>query len=435
MLKFGLSCGVVSVALLLGAGAGMAASLATDTALRGQAISQQFLPSGAAIVTTADARACVVSRRIAIETSVYADPDGTRVPFDTIRRSIAASVQAVLLPTGAPGFRVQLKYSPAPGTPILLTLDGRQMDLQDQLEPSADSLWIDGDTATALQAAFSAGERPMLVSTSADTAHLVTDHLDAPDLAALAACQIALAQPVSRGSAVPLTNEIRVTFQADPATSPLATLPELRTCGMTDVPGTLHLARLETVTGFYAQTDKVFVSFDAAGALAQVYIPGIFDADFREGGQRVRLSQASDSNVPTAGNAVKGCLGSATVEVCHYGLAGGEHLLGPCIGSGGPVPLPPETVAMNLDPLGTDPGTNPSPNGGTRGEVIAGFTPSIPGTGGSSGGGPDGGFNPPGGNGGGGDPDPNPSPVPLPASVLLLLGALAGLYTVGTRRI
>ena len=234
-------CAVAAFALLgLGVGIGaVAASPLDDTAdLRGQAISQRFLPSGASIVVTMDSTACVVSRRIEIETSVYAGPDGTLIPFAGIRRSIAASVQAVAPQTegpqtegpqtGAPGFRIQLKYSPAPGTPILLTLDGQQTDLQSLLEPSTDSLWIDGPQAAALQAAFSAGERPLLRATSADTAHLVTDYLDAPDLAALAACQATLsAPPVGVYGVlypVPLTNEIRVTFTADPATTPLATL-------------------------------------------------------------------------------------------------------------------------------------------------------------------------------------------------------------------
>ena len=107
------------------------------------------------------------------------------------------------------------------------------------LEPSGDSLWIEGELAQALHAAFAAGERPVLQTTSVDTDHLVTDHLDTPDLAALTSCQTALAAQAPGRPVIELTNEIRVTFQADPATVPLATLPELRTCGMTDQPGEL----------------------------------------------------------------------------------------------------------------------------------------------------------------------------------------------------
>ena len=66
----------VLLGLGLGIGAGIgavAASPLDDTAdLRGQPISQRFLPSGASIVVTMDRTACVVSRRIEIETSVYA---------------------------------------------------------------------------------------------------------------------------------------------------------------------------------------------------------------------------------------------------------------------------------------------------------------------------------------------------------------------------
>ena len=283
----GLGC--VLFGLLIGPVAGpayvAAAPLAEDVGLVGQAISQRFLPSGASIVMSAGGRACVVSRRIGIEASVYTATDGTLVPFETIRRSIAASVQAVqTLGADQTGFRIQLKFSPAPGTPILLTLDGQSRDLQAMLEPSSDSLWISGDMAVALQAAFVAGARPVLHSTSADTGHLVTDRLDAPDLAALAQCRAVptTAAPTTAAltaATLPLSNEIRVSFQADPATTPLATLPDLRTCGMTDAPGVLHLARLDSVTGFFAQTDKVFVAFAADGTLAQVYIPGILDGD------------------------------------------------------------------------------------------------------------------------------------------------------------
>ena len=416
-----------------------AAPLDQTLDLRGAPISQQFLPGGASIVTTTDMRACVVSSRIGIEASVYTAADGTVVPFDQIRRSIAASVQ-VVQPLGVDqtGFRIQLKFSPAPGTPILLTLEGQRRDLQDMLEPSSDSLWISGDMAVALQAAFVAGARPVLHSTSADTGHLVTDRLDAPDLAALAQCRVVLADtapsPAAPTAAVlPLSNEIRVSFQADPATTPLATLPDLRTCGMTDAPGVLHLARLDSVTGFFAQTDKVFVAFAADGTLAQVYIPGILDGDFRDGGHRVRLSQAADSNLPTVQNDMKGCLGAATVPVCHYDLAHGGHLLGACIGTDGPDgDFVPETIA-SYEPGSTSTGptlggggsSGGGSSGGGSGFTPGGFTPAP-------GGGPDkidevGGETGGGGGGGGG-----PSPVPVPAPFMLLAAALIGLA--GLRR-
>ena len=432
----GLALLISATGATIGTTAG-AASLTDGDDLRGQAMTQQFLPSGASIVSTLAGRACVVSQRIGIETSVYTDPGGSVIPFTEIRRSIAASVQAVAPLNDAMsnrvtdaqiGFRVQLKFSPAPGTPILLTLDGVQRDVQTLLEPSTDSLWIDGAAAAALQAAFNAGARPMLQAISADTAHLVTDLLDAPDLAALSACQVilAMAVPADTGltsglplaSALPLTNDIRVTFRADPATAPLASLPELRACGMTDQPGELHLARLDSVTGFYAQTDKVFVSFDAAGDLAQVYIPGIFDGDFRAGAQQVRLSQASDSNVPTALNTVKGCLGAAVMTACHYDLGQGDHLLAPCIEPGRPKGgFVPQTVASALP-------ETPPPGGNAGG----GFTtpPGPTTTGGGLGGGD-------GGGGGGGGDGGGPSPVPLPAALPLVLAGLGALGVIRSR--
>ena len=439
--KFALSA---LLALWVCADIAAAATLGEATAPAGQPIHQQFLASGASVITTADARACVVSQRIGIETSTYRNPDGTLTPFVQITRSIAASVQAVaVLGTGATektaegtGFRIQLKYSPAPGTPILLRLGDVQTDLQAMLEPSTDSLWISGATAVALTAAFDAAVPVQIVAQSGDTARQVTDTLVAPDLAALAACAAtgaATGAEAGAAASLPrpdvLTNEIRVSFHADPVSTPLASLPELTACGMIDVPGELHLARLETVTGFFAQTDKVFVSFDDAGAVAQIYIPGILDGDFRGDTNTVRLSLAADSNVPAQQNAVKGCLGAKTVPVCHYGLADGAQLLASCIGLPG-------------SGDGSDYGSDDGP-----GETLASLFPSgNPGSGGST----SGGFTPGPGTGGPGktvdgelpdtdgpDPDPvdpGPSPVPLPAPFLLLATAIFGLYRLRARR-
>ena len=191
---------------------------------------------------------------------------------------------------------------------------------------------------------------------------------------------------------------------------------------MTDAPGVLHLARLDSVTGFFAQTDKVFVAFAADGTLAQVYIPGILDGDFRDGGHRVRLSQAADSNLPTVQNDVKGCLGAATVPVCHYDLAGGGHLLGACIGTGGPDGgFVPDTIASyepGSTPTGPTLGGGGSSGGGS-GFTPGGFTPAP-------GGGPDTVEEVDGETGGGGGGG-GPSPVPVPAPFMLLAAALLGL--------
>jgi len=400
---------------------------------RGQAINQRFLSSGASILTTAEAQACMVSRRIPIDRSVYRAADGTDVPFSAVIRSPAASVQAVAAVGEAPGFRIQLKYSPVPGDAIFLTLGGTRLDVRDRMEASTDSLWISGDLALRLAAAFRAGERPVLEASSGDTARHVTDRLDVPDLAALEACQTGLAaeRAAPAGSRTPkpyVTNEIRARFHASPETTPLASLPDLHACGMKDVPGHLHLARLEEVSGFFAHTDKVFVSFDDAGQLAQVYVPGILDGDFRAGGA-ARLSRAADSNLPVSANATKGCLGVAAVAVCSYPGANGLQQIAPCL-----------TPVAALGPVPGPGGGGSGGAGGVGGGGPGGFGgsgPYLPGGGGGGGGGSTptlvglvGGGN--GGAGGGGDDtitivSPEPPPVPLPLPALLLASALAGL--------
>lgn len=410
-----------------------AAPLPQDAGLasqRGQAINQRFLASGASILTTAGTQACMVSRRIGIDRSLYRGADGRDVPFSAVTRSPAASVQAVAGVGAAPGFRIQMKYSPVAEDAIFLTLGGSRIDIRDRMEASTDSLWIDGDLAAQLAAAFRAGERPKLEANSGDTGRHVTDRLDVPDMAALAACQTELAALNAPGSSAPapyVTNEIRARFHASPETTPRATLPDLQACGMKDAPGEMHLARLEEVSGFVAHTDRVFVSFDDQGQVAQVYVSGILDGDFRSGGA-VRLSRAADSNLPVSANATKGCLGAAAVTVCVYPGANGLQQIAPCL----------TPVAA----LGAGPGLR-SPAGGSgvggSGGGPGGFGGSGPTLPGGSGGG--GGTTPTlvnlvgggnGGAGGGGDdtitiirPEPPPVPLPLPAG--LLAAALAGL--------
>lgn len=400
---------------------------------RGQAINQRFLSSGASILTTAETQACMVSRRIAIDRSVYRETDGRAVPFSAVIRSPAASIQAVAAVDEAPGFRIQLKYSPKPGDPVLLTFGGTTYDVRNRLETSTDSLWISGSLAAQLAAAFAKGERPVLEANSGDTGRHVTDRLDVPDMAALTACQSVLAaEQAKTGLKAPqpyVTNEIRARFRASPETSPVATLPELRTCGMKDAPGQLHVATLEEVSGFFAHTDKVFVSFDAQGQLAQVFVPGIFDGDFRNGGT-ARLSRAADSNLPVSANATKGCLGAAAVDVCSYPGPDGLQQIAPCM-----------TPMAALGPAGAGPGGPGGVGGGGPGGP-GGSGPFLPG---GSGGGGGGGTTPTlvnlvgggnGGAGGGGDDtitivSPEPPPVPLPLPALLLASALAGLAALG----
>jgi hypothetical protein len=418
------SVGGCAIALAL-ATAAPAARLTTEVDTAGSAgapISQRFLDSGASIVATPHATFCVVSRRLPIETSGYMEADGSLTPFSEIRRSPAASVQAVVPKDGPVGFRLQLKYSPDLGAPIFLSLDGRQVDIRGMLEPSTDSLWIDGPLAAELEAAFASGATPHLVAHSRDTGRTVTDRVEMPDLAALDSCRAALGTP--EGKPLPPSGELRAAFRADPRTTPLATLDDLKTCGMTDAPGKLHLAKLDSVSGFFAQTDRVFVSFDDSGALAQAYVPGIFDADFRNGGHDVRVSRAADGNVPDAPNGVSGCLGNRSVALCSYDTGKGGHLIAAC----------PDTGIA-------DSGGSYRTAGGTP-SVLPGLVPggSIGGGGGSGGGGSSGGGSGGGGSGGGGGGgtgggggggEPEPPAVPLPMPGLLLAAALAGL---GLRR-
>jgi len=432
------------------AGAAYAAPVAQDVVLaaqRGAPLHQKFRVDGSSVVTSVDAQVCMVSRRTPIETSVYQATDGTLVPFDQITRSPAASVQAVAGKGAAPGFRVQMKYTPTLAAAISLRIGAQSFDLRSAVEPSTDSLWIAGDVATALDAAFRAGQPVNLVATSGDTARQVTDVLAAPDMAALDLCKSAMTD--KRAGDTLLTNEVRVSFDADPKTTPLATLPDLRTCGMKDAPGTLHLARLNSVTGFFAQTDKIFVSFDDAGEVAQAYIPGIFEGDFRNGAHKIRISRAANSNLPMAVNGVKGCLGAETETLCSY-HDGSSHLLASCLGGGNgddgfgtgtPLAGLPGTGAGTGRPISD--GLIPRPQGGgggipSGGGIIVGEvggnteTKPDPDPNPDPGPGPNPGPDP--GPGPGPDPGPNPSPVPLPATGLLLVGAVGLLAALRRRK-
>ncbi|MBU2962936.1 hypothetical protein KO516_19305 [Citreicella sp. C3M06] len=294
----------------------------------GTPVNQRFLPSGASIVSTPDSKSCVVSRRIEIESSTYLRNDRSAVPFDDIVRSPATSIQAIAAADGAVSFRIQLKYSVVPGTPVSMVIGDARYDLQDTLERSTDSLWIQGTRAAALEAAFRDGLTMGLSARSVDTDHMVSDTVLTPDLDALAGCVAEL--PDDTLPVEDISNDVRLVFHADPETTPLATLPQLQACRMNDVPGELHLAKLQQVGGFFSQTDQVFVSFDPDGQLARAYVPGIFDGDFSNNGHTARLSRAADANVPNAANDVKGCLGSAEIEICALSAEDGNHVLAPC---------------------------------------------------------------------------------------------------------
>jgi hypothetical protein len=389
---------------------------AEDLAGRGVPMEQQFLPSGASVVTTAAGRSCVVSRRIEIEASRYLDSDGKVLPFGQIIRSIGTSVQAVDGPdAGVSGFRIQMKYSLAEGQPMVLTVGEQDFDMSGALEPSTDSFWITGDAAAALTATFQAGGSARVTGTSRDTAHVVSDTVSAPDMEALAAC---VAQLPERAPLPPLANQVSMRFTATPDATSIATLEQMRTCGMTPTDRPLHMGRLTRTTGFFAQTDKVFVTFDDAGEVDQVYVPGIFDAglDGQQEG-KARLSRAADGNVPDASNLTKGCLGAEAISICYRPDGDGAHVLQAC----------PDLLPDGTDPAG-EPTAAAAPGVTARTALPPGDGPSGPGGGGLFGGGGSGSNE--GGNGGGGEP----SPVPLPAAGWLLIAALATLAAKGLRR-
>jgi hypothetical protein len=406
---------------------------------------QRFLESGASVVTTPEGRFCVASRRIAIETSEYRDPDGTAVAFAEILRSPASSVQAVAGPEEAgreeaPGFRVQLKYYVAPDTPLILMLGGRIVDARPLLEPSGDSLWIAGgpsaDLAADLARAFAAGDPVAVVARSQDTGRAVRDTLPAPDLAALADCRLQLSAPRSEvpsgpaaewpsedgsaAEAVPPTDlpssAIGIVFAAEPGPETLATPEDFAACGMKDPGLPLHLGRIRATTGFFAQTDKVFVAFDEAGAPAQVYVPGVFDAEFDGFEGSARVSRAADGNVPGAENRVSGCLGAAATGLCRYVDADGSHRLGPCLSDFLPAsgelfdPAPPPAPSPAWAGW---PARVPAPAADWRTPRSFPLALALPGGGGSGSGsgsgsggtGGDGGGGAPGDTGAGGDPD------------------------------
>jgi hypothetical protein len=403
---------------------------------RGAPLQQRFLDGGASIVSTAERRYCMVSRRIDIAASDYRSADGSVVPFDQVIRSPATSTQAMAGPEGLMGFRVQLKYSPNPKQPIVLTIGDESQDVAYLLEPSTDSLRFGGDLADRLAAAFRTGTPVRVAAISRGTGRQVGDVLVAPDMAALEACQTELAA-LPEAPLPLLSNQLSLDFDATPAMETLATPEDYSTCGMKPVDAPLYLGRIRSTTGFYTHTDKVFVSFDDKGRLDRVYVPGLMDGGFAGNASgEVQVSQSADGNLPDAENGVTGCIGAAAQHLCHIPQIGGPgHRLQVCDA------FPPGDVTGQelaaFDPL---PGGGLPPVGGGFVIPTGGGGPVIPGIGGggTGGGGDDDddtgeGGDGDGGTGGGGDPTP-PSPVPLPPAGLLLLAGLVGLGALRRRK-
>ncbi len=421
-----LSSAIFSALIVIPAYAATTGIAEDDLAGRGVQIEQRFLQSGASIVTTVEGQTCAVSRRIEIESSRYVRADGQVLPFDRIIRSIGSSVQVV---DGARaddrGIRIQAKYSLDEAKPMMLSVAEQRFDLSGMLEPSTDSFWITGAAAEAVKAAFANAALVTLQGNSRDTGNLVTDTVPSPDLAALASCVADLPSV----SAAALENQISLQFTAKPTAATVATLEEMRTCGMKPTDQPLHLGRIQRTTGFFAQTDKVFVTFDDRGAVDQVYVPGIFDAELQgEDAGSAHISRAADGNVPSDRNLTRGCIGAQEIRVCHRVDSGGAHILQACpdllpdtLADGGVAygdPTQGDGSYTRLASLGNGGGTGGVLGGGaTRGLLDIGRS----------------------GDDGGDraivtdpddiDGDNSPSPIPVPAAGWLLIAALTGFFS------
>jgi hypothetical protein len=399
----------------------------------GVPMAQRFLPSGVSEVTTSDGTRCVASATIDITRSDYRAADGTSVAFAPARRSVAASVQAFAAKPvverlagragDAPHFRVQLKYSPVPGTPVWLTIgDAAPVDVAAMLEPSTDSLLLTGTMAADLARGFAAKQAVHLVAVSVGTAWTVTDTLPAPDLAALADCLADIdpgPDPGHRTDA-PILPLVSLEFTAAP--DPATRMPPeaLRVCAMMPTDLRLYQGRIRATTGFFAQTGHLLVAFARDGTPARVYVPGVFDAKVTGTAPgEAWVEHAADSNVPSAPNKVKGCLGVALAELCTYPVPeeADTWVMRPC----GIRQLDPGLSGHNLfsSTMSEWPGTPPKggpPPGPTLSDDCrrrsCGCCKPPPGP----------------------HQSPHVSPVPLPATWWMLLASLGGLAVLRRRR-
>jgi hypothetical protein len=115
---------------------------------------------------------------------------------------------------------------------------------------------------------------------------------------------------------------LRLEFTARPDPELRVDPAKLSHCRMRDIPDDVFLGRLTAVTGFFSQTQDVYVAFDDRGQLQRAYIPGIFDSDLTAGRNSARISLAADSNLPDRQNTVRGCLGDAPLEAPVCAIAG-----------------------------------------------------------------------------------------------------------------
>jgi len=500
----------VAAFLLTTVSAGAATVTSHDTTTRrGGPIAQNFLDThgeNVSFLATSNGISCVASQPLPIADALYVSSDGTVVPFAEVTRSPASSIQAIAQPDRPVAFRIQMKYAPDPAKPIVMELDGQSLDLADALESSRDSLWLTGGTARMLAEALRRGETPALRATSDGTGRQVADQITAPDMAGLDACLVTLEDllevedmPDTDMSALDISENdmptvdvpdmdarageanagdalravmrdtdstitavdgqpfrpalpvavagLRLEFVARPDPEARVAASALESCRMRDIPENLFLGRLTAVTGFFSQTQDVYVAFNDAGQVQRAYIPGIFDSDLTKGTNSARVSLAADANLPDQPNTVRGCLGDALLEapVCVSSNQDGDGytvsecgVLGMSMTREGFMDaLPaltfdePEQAGPRLTSRGAYGGTfstNPAGSGsggGSRGG-LPGLS-SLPGLGGGGSNSGDGGD---GGDTGGGEV----SPVPLPAALWLMLASLSGLYGFGVWR-
>lgn len=509
------SAGSLSVcAFLIAAGTAHASTVTMPNVSmpRGAAIAQNFLDAhgdNVSLLATGKGYSCVASHTLPIALSVYVDANGEAVDFKDVIRSPASSIQAIARRDAAIEFRIQLKYSPDPTQPINLDIAGQTLDLTMSLEPSGDSLWLTGADAQALADALQQGDIPKLYGTSSESGRQIIDPITAPDMAGLDACRITLdellvaqhltaaglADPTataadtllasadqegepstttslagrsSEDAAVLVSVEqapdqptlpepvagLRLEFVARPAPETRIAPSELEKCRMSNIPENVYLGRLTAVTGFFSQTQDVYVAFDEQGLVQRAYIPGIFDSELRLEGGSARVSLAADTNLPDQTNMVKGCLGDAQMEapVCVSSEEGSDrYTIAECGVLG--MSETREDVVSSLESLmiqgltGSSPLLAPTTQGSRK---TASFATSFGWSGGGSSTGTGIGFGLgrtplaifdnvpgsfldgdsilPGGDDGRWDgDDSNISPVPLPAGIWLMLSALTGM--------
>ena len=295
----------------------------------GEPLRQSFIEGDTSHVRTREGFSCVTSRSIDITASVYTAPEtDAPVPFDQIIRSHAASAQFVaVVPDGVESFRVQLKYSPRPETPIFLDLADGPVNVAAMLEPSGDSIRItDAAMLRAIRTRLEAGEAIELTATSRDTGRTVTDRIEGMDFAVYDACRAGTPEPPVE----PPSNRIAFDFEATQDPARRATDIEANTCRIEDPTAELYRGRLLWTTGFFAQTQDIFVTFDDGGEVAEVYVPGIVEGRRRRDGvMATHLSIAANANDPMRPARVSGCLGSVPVSLCAEADGG----FGECIGA------------------------------------------------------------------------------------------------------